>query len=692
VTFHHLVSMNENQQRHLVVTFRYVDELLSDAEQIMASAGSASPFQKYSQDTTPVQRKVMHDYCAGLRETMRQDLEMLGIPPGESISGALWAARGKLMFAQVAVEDLAASKVTGYGPLTDIYARALDRIVAGLNAHLARIAEYLAMGEASDLQARLSRLEKTTGEIKLLRELERIISAHGLVEFRGTLTMLLDRLENPAFEIGIFGRVSSGKSSLLNHLLGSEVLPVGVTPVTALPTRISFGASPRVVIEFADRPPLSGDLALLPEFATEQQNPGNAKHVSGIRVQVPAAILREGITFVDTPGIGSLAVSGAEETAAYLPRCDLGIVLVDAASTLTHEDLKIIQTIYQSGATAMVLVSKVDMLSLADRQRAVDYLKQKILAEVNVEPPVHLISVVGSDAKLCEEWFDRMLLPMLDAHRELVELSLKRKIGGLREVLLASLRRRAAPEVASRSASETARIRELADGLGSIPQILEAGRREADATARELRTRETLVINDAAEGLVAVWLGNDPQRVNPAEIVSATLSRLIADESGKVRQQVEQTRVRLAGILQDAAREFPATAPVIQSLPNAAGLPVSDLSSLSGAGDLGRPAVLSLFGTSALRWNTRARLEARIRPAVHAVLEASSRNLELWAKKSLSELETAVSASSGVFKAQFTRPQPESSGTSIPGADNLQQDILLLERWEPQTHQDHDSI
>jgi len=58
----------------------------------------------------------------------------------------------------------------------------------------------------------------------------RIITAHGLVEFRGTLSMLLDRMEGAAFEVGVFGRVSSGKSSLLNYILQTDVLPIGVTP------------------------------------------------------------------------------------------------------------------------------------------------------------------------------------------------------------------------------------------------------------------------------------------------------------------------------------------------------------------------------------------------------------------------------------------------------------------------------
>jgi len=39
-------------------------------------------------------------------------------------------------------------------------------------------------------------------------------------------------------DVGIFRRFKAGKSSLLNHLADRPILPVGVTPVTAVVTRI----------------------------------------------------------------------------------------------------------------------------------------------------------------------------------------------------------------------------------------------------------------------------------------------------------------------------------------------------------------------------------------------------------------------------------------------------------------------
>ena len=88
-----------------------------------------------------------------------------------------------------------------------------------------------------------------------LKRLEEIVARWQLLEFRPTLDMIVCRLEQPRFEIAVFGRVSSGKSSLLNHIAGFDVLPVGVTPVTAVPTWLEHGRNAAVVVSFSESPP-----------------------------------------------------------------------------------------------------------------------------------------------------------------------------------------------------------------------------------------------------------------------------------------------------------------------------------------------------------------------------------------------------------------------------------------------------
>jgi len=316
-------GFSEFHQRHVRTTFQYIDKLLSEAEHTMADAGSPSPFRMHSDDTTPIQRKVTHDYILRIREAMRRVMEELNIPPSEPHSGSVWAAAINLMFCSISLNELTPERMRAYGPLSSEAADRLDGIRAELDGLVAKLRTFLGKGAGGDLQQRLQQLGKTGDEIRLLSEIERIIAAHGLVEFRGTLSMLLDRMESAAFEVGVFGRVSSGKSSLLNYILQTDVLPIGVTPVTAIPTRISHGPVAEAGIEFAEAQPQIIPLSELPEFATEQKNPGNKKHVTRIFVKLPSDRLAEGVTFVDTPGLGSLAVAGAEETVAYLPRCVL---------------------------------------------------------------------------------------------------------------------------------------------------------------------------------------------------------------------------------------------------------------------------------------------------------------------------------------------------------------------------------
>ena len=82
----------------------------------------------------------------------------------------------------------------------------------------------------------------------------------------------------------MFGCVSSGKSSLLNAILETDVLPVGVTPITAVPTRITHAAEPSLTVWFSEAPRKKLEIFHLQEFATEQQNPGNTKHVTRLVV------------------------------------------------------------------------------------------------------------------------------------------------------------------------------------------------------------------------------------------------------------------------------------------------------------------------------------------------------------------------------------------------------------------------
>ncbi len=673
--------MNESHQRHLLATFQYVDNLLSELEGIMASAGSASPFQEYSQDSTPIQRKVTHDYVVRVREAMRRILEELKIPQKPPVAGATWAARSHLNFAGIAIAEMDSEHMRGYGQLSEEDARTMNRIVAELNAELARITNYLAQGTTADLQARLLRLEQTRDEVKLLRELDRIIAAYGLVEFRNTLVTLLDRLESTTFEIGVFGRVSSGKSSLLNHLLEQEVLPIGVTPVTAVPTRISFGPQPQATIEFAESKPQIVELSRLFEFSTEQQNPSNAKHVTRIQVLIPAKRLREGVTFVDTPGLGSLATTGAEETVAYLPKCDLGLVLLDAGSALSREDLVVVQSLCRAGATAMVLISKADLLALQDRQRMVDYVRQHLLSEVNFDLPVHLVSVIGADAHLCEHWFLSELKLLLESHREAASASLKRKIGLLREAVMEALRVRLDAAREPKKNPKGGDLKRVAEVLRGASEILELAEKENRTLGYNTRGLAPSALQALATDITSAWLNGANLPPDVAGVFSGSLNRFLAQVSAAFVQSAGEVRGRLTATLNQAHAASGSRRGPPEELPKVAGLPIMDSSPLTARLTLQKPPLLALLGRRALRRFVESKISRQLEDSLAEFFNLAGKRLEQWHKEFIAELRDAFDARAGVYRAVLDQGQ-RATAENLSEAD-VTKDLFLLENWEP---------
>ena len=165
------------------------------------------------------------------------------IPFEEPHCGSRWAANTALLYAAIAVDELDPDRLRGYGRIPDAGNNLLETINGELHSLIAKLQTCLAQDANADLQVRIERLDKASTDAKPVEELSRIITSHGLVEYREALAMIIDRMENRVFEIAVFGRVSSGKSSLFNYLWGVDCLPVGVTPVTAVPTRICHGPS-----------------------------------------------------------------------------------------------------------------------------------------------------------------------------------------------------------------------------------------------------------------------------------------------------------------------------------------------------------------------------------------------------------------------------------------------------------------
>jgi GTP-binding protein EngB required for normal cell division len=666
-------ELNENQQRHLLIHVQYADRLLSEIEEILTAASSKSPFPKYRVDVTTAQRKVTEDYIARIRAQMLRVLEgrQIGVPGPQF--GAIHSIRVTLAFVRIAVTEIGPKYMRGYGEVPESAIADLNGLVTELNTLVDKLNAYLAQGLGGDLAARLAKLEWTGDEATLLRKLEGIISAHSLVEFRPKLAQILERLETRRFEIAVFGRVSSGKSSLLNHVLQADALPVGVNPITAVPTRLVYGAEPRLTVRFVHGSAERFEPASLADFVTEQRNPGNTKGVSRIVVELPSQRLSNGIVFVDTPGLGSLATSGAAETRAYLPQCDLGVVLINAGSTLSEEDLGTIQALYEAGVPASVLLSKADLLSAPDRESAVAYISEQIRTHLGLTLNVRPVSVMGEAAALLDEWFDQEIAPLCGRHQQLAEASMRRKIAALREAVEAALRSKL-DRVEGMRPADVQSLRdaekELRRTAGRIPEETSACLRLSD----EARGLAPAALREAAARVIEHWRqGQDAA----GSTVVAAVRETAAAAANELYVKLEGLARELAETLQQVAQQLDATETAQEG---ELILGLREMPQLDFGGDvapLRRSSLVSLPRPLIQAW-VEGRLRRQIGEQVSEAFRSYRGLLEAWLRRALAEMQSRFDSHADTYRAQLDR-LIGSSGASPEAAEAIRRDLAQLQ-------------
>ena len=669
--------LNESQRLHLLTSCQYADRLLSEIEAILVGSQSKSPFPKLKPDLSPAQAKVVQDYISRMRAQVVRILDSQGVPIPAPHIASVHSIRVTLGFVDIAFDECRPKRMSGYGELADNTAIEIAGLVDEMQGIISRLNSYLAQGQSADLEKRLRRLEEAGCDVALVKGLERAINQHGLVEFRPALATIIDRLETDTFEIAVFGRVSSGKSSLLNHIVGLDLLPVGVNPVTAVPTRLSYGSAPRATAWFADRQPEQFGIERLAEFVTEQHNPGNAQHVTRIVVELPAQRLREGVVYVDTPGLGSLATSGAAETRAYLPRCDLGVVLIDAGSTLTQDDLATIQTLYDAGIPASVLLSKADLLAPADQDRVLQYMADHIRSDLGFELPVHAISIKAEYGDLLDKWLDTEILPLYDRHAELARQSLNRKIGALRlgvEAALKARLKRSGPSGHPEPRINITKLRQLETDLRTASGKIAQARTECGNMTDALRECADSLIRTAANNLIDTWASG--ASATGEDRIKNTLELAAAEKAAQIASAIEDVAGNAGSVLADAAMALrlenrPDQDELLDVLKN---MPRFDLGNLEL--EVGPSAVASLLG----RRCAVARVERRIRSqAGKQITDAVGiyrRVLQAWVRKTFTELQEQFDSYADAYRAHLDRLLAKKTGLEDEQA--LQDDLAAL--------------
>lgn len=235
----------------------------------------------------------------------------------------------------------------------------------------------------------------------MIEKLDRVIALMEqtrLVEDQTSRALeLRERLYEGELIISVIGQFKSGKSSLINSLLGEELVPVGIIPLTTVVTEIRRAEKFRAVVCFVNGSEQEIRRSDLLDYISEEKNPDNEKDVSVVKLWTTDTPFDPRITLVDTPGVGSVHLHNTETSHSYIEKSDAVLFLLSVDSPVSQMELDFLLKVRKHAAKFYFAVNKIDTINEENLNEFLSYCKKVISESIGLDVALYPISAKTGD-------------------------------------------------------------------------------------------------------------------------------------------------------------------------------------------------------------------------------------------------------------------------------------------------------
>ncbi|WP_318503001.1 dynamin family protein [Bacillus sp. T3] len=234
----------------------------------------------------------------------------------------------------------------------------------------------------------------------------------------------LERWQDETIRIGLVGVTSSGKSTLLNALLGDNILPTAVRPSSGSIIICSKGPTTNAKIIFEDDRHVKVDeenvAAALKKYGDESENQNNRYKVKEIHLQSKHFLLPKEVQIIDSPGLDAYGLERHEELtlSTLLPTIDLCLYVVTLKTNSDETTKRILAQINDQHKPMIIVQNMLDSLEPKLGKNGRVEKTRKVIAEEHMNRTKRILDAIDTN---------------LHEIVQIVQLSAKRAVDGRRE-------------------------------------------------------------------------------------------------------------------------------------------------------------------------------------------------------------------------------------------------------------------
>ena len=225
---------------------------------------------------------------------------------------------------------------------------------------------------------------------EILGGIDRIATLEHLAGF--PLDELTAKVRTNTLNLVVVGQFKRGKTCLINALLGVDLLPTAVVPLTSIVTVLTYGETLQIDVAFQDGKVQAIAPQELDDYVTEPGNPKNHKNVREVLVNYPSPYLKDGVRLVDTPGVGSVYLHNTDIAYQYLPHSDAALFLLSVDQPISQAELDFLKDVQQYSDKIFFLLNKIDYFTGTEVSESIAFTNQTIREATGLDVQLYPIS------------------------------------------------------------------------------------------------------------------------------------------------------------------------------------------------------------------------------------------------------------------------------------------------------------
>ena len=248
------------------------------------------------------------------------------------------------------------------------------------------------ISEPEGVERGLLEADRRVQDAELERKIQRLkelCDEAGRKDLLHQLSNLEQHLSSSRFTVAVVGEFNRGKSTLVNRLIGLDIIPTSDIPTTSVPIRVVGSKQEGLLAK-----PGGNRKLPLAEKSWDMLLPQDASQPGEVILYRNCPLLMEyDLEIIDTPGVNSQIKGDLTMAEWALGNCDCAILPIAAVTPLSQSEKMFLEErlLMKKIPRIMVILTKLDLVEEKYRMSVIQSVQNK-LHSINPDIPLYLSS------------------------------------------------------------------------------------------------------------------------------------------------------------------------------------------------------------------------------------------------------------------------------------------------------------